>query len=128
MARVTKCTPEAISKAAELKGRGMFDKDIAAALNVSPSTLSCWLNHPKRNTEIEFSKALKEADAEFRQSLEARIIEASRTDWKAAAWLLERKFPMHYSLSPARFAAEAEPIDYEPDPLTKSLMELGAAL
>ena len=126
--RVTKCTIDAITKAVELKRGGMMDKDIAAVLCVSPSTLSGWINHPKNKNERELSKALKAADADFRQTLEARILEAGRTDWKAAAWLLERKFPKLYSLSPARFIEDAKDTDGEPDALTKSLMELGALL
>ena len=41
----------------------------------------------------EFSEELKVADAEGHGKLVARLYIAARGDWRAAAWLLSRKYP-----------------------------------
>ena len=128
MARRNPCTKEKVEKARQLKSTGLLDKDIAAIIGVNPATFSKWLNHPKTENQRELGKAIKSAEASWRGALEQRIIKASEGDWKAAAWLLERKDPKHYSLSPARFAETQTEVEEEPDALTKSLMELGAKL
>lgn len=50
----------------------------------------------------EFSLAVRKALAEWElEQLEA-IAEAGKKDWRASAWLLERRFPDEYG-PPARF-------------------------
>ena len=93
-----RCTQEAIARAVRLKKSGALDKDIAAAIGVRADTFSTWLNHPKSENQAQLSQELKKAEAEYYAALEGVIAKAARDrDWKAAAWLLERKRPERYA-------------------------------
>ena len=93
-----KCTKEAIETAVKLKKSGALDKDIAAALLVRPDTFSKWINHPKSDNQRQLSQALKKVEADYKASLLTIIYNnAVSKDWKAAAWLLERKYPQEYA-------------------------------
>lgn len=100
MARRPKCTLELIDEAAKLKTEGMTDKDICATLGIHPSSFYRWLNNPKTRLERELSDALKKAEAYYKQALTGLIKQAAierSSNWTAAAWLLERKFPDEYA-------------------------------
>ena len=93
-----KCTREAVDKAVGLKQSGVSDKDIAAALCVHPSTFSTWVNHPRTDNQRKLSKALKKAESDYKAYLLKLIRkQAAERDWKAAAWLLERKYPQEFA-------------------------------
>lgn len=93
-----KCTEELIERALKLKKGGANNADISAAVGVNPSTLSQWINHPKSKNQTALSKALKKAEADYKNALLAIIArDAKERDWKAAAWLLERKYPAEYA-------------------------------
>lgn len=93
-----KCTSEVIERAKRLKKMGAMDKDIAAACGVAPQTFSTWLNHPKSDKQRELGEALKKLEAEYYAQLEGIIMRSALDhDWKAAAWLLERKRPGQYA-------------------------------
>lgn len=93
-----KCTEDLIERAVKLKKGGANNADISAAVGVNPSTLSQWINHPKSKNQAALSKALKKAEADYKNALLAIIArDAKERDWKAAAWLLERKYPSEYS-------------------------------
>lgn len=97
-----KLTPELIEQAAQLKGEGLNNQDICAALGVSETAFYGWLQtedgegNPirKKPLEIELAEALKNAEAGFKRSLLESIRKAGRDkDWKANAWMLERLYP-----------------------------------
>ena len=93
-----KCTKEAIERAVDLKKGGAHNKDIAAALGIHQSTFYEWLSNPKSAKQKEFSERIKKAEADYKNALLVTIEKASRErDWKAAAWLLERKYPDEYA-------------------------------
>lgn len=95
---VHKCTREAVELAERLKRDGANDKDISAAVGVRPETFSTWKNHPKTDNQRQLAEALKKAEADYKNALLAVIMKAGRErDWKAAAWLLERKYPAEYA-------------------------------
>lgn len=97
MAR-TKLTKELVARAVQLKKGGANNKDIASALGVCEQTFYRWLSDPKNATQREFCEELKKAEADYKNALLAVIAKASKErDWKAAAWLLERKYPAEYS-------------------------------
>lgn len=104
-----KCTKAVIEQAVSLKKRGVSNKDIAASLGIVDATFCAWLHHPKTKMQIEFSEALKKAETDKRAALMESIIKAGQEkDWKASAWVLERQYPMEYSLSPKRLEAAIE--------------------
>ena len=96
--RKQKLDKDGIRRAVQLKKGGAANKDIAAALCVAEQTFSTWINHPKTDNQRELAEELKKAEAEYKNALLAIIAKAAREkDWKAAAFLLERKYPEEYS-------------------------------
>ena len=92
-----KCTKDVIKIAVKLKKHGALDKDIALACGVCPQTFSTWLHHPQTDNQREFSEAIKKCEVDFKDKLTQIIMrDAQEKDWKAAAWLLERKYPSEY--------------------------------
>lgn len=93
-----KCTAEAVKRAITLKKGGANNRDIAAALCIHESTFYEWIANPRTENQREFSEGLKKAEADYKNALLAIIMkDAKGKDWKAAAWLLERKYPEEYA-------------------------------
>lgn len=96
--RKPKLTPELHDRAVKLKKGGANNRDICAAVGIHESTFYAWVNDPKGKAQLEFSDAIKRAEADYKNALLAIIArDAQERDWKAAAWLLERKYPEEYS-------------------------------
>ena len=92
-----KCTPELIRRAVKLKKGGASNIDIAKALGISESTFYRWTSTPTSDNQRELSELLKKAEADYKNALMGIIAKAAQErDWKAAAWLLERKYPDEY--------------------------------
>lgn len=93
-----KLSKEAVKRAVQLKKGGANNVDIAAALGVCEQTFYRWIGDPKTELQRELRESLKKAEADYKNALLAVIAKASRErDWKAAAWLLERKYPQEYA-------------------------------
>lgn len=89
---------EGVKRAIQLKKGGANNVDIAAALGVSEQSFYKWIGDPKTPLQVELREGLKKAEADYKNALLAVIAKASRErDWKAAAWLLERKYPAEYA-------------------------------
>ena len=96
--RKPKCNAETIEKAVKLKKAGCNNKDIAAAIGIAEGTFYAWLNQPANKMHREFSESIKKAEADYKAALLSIIArDAQEKDWKAAAWLLERKYPAEYA-------------------------------
>lgn len=92
-----KCTPELIRRAVKLKKGGANNVDIAKAVGISESTFYRWVSTPKSDNQRELSESLKKAEADYKNALLGIIAKAAQErDWKAAAWLMERKYPDEY--------------------------------
>lgn len=92
-----KCTPELIRRAVKLKKGGANNQDIAKAVGIAESTFYRWTNTPTSERQRELSEELKKAEADYKNALQGIIAKAAQErDWKAAAWLLERKYPDEY--------------------------------
>lgn len=65
---------------------GSFDHVAARAAGIATSTFYAW-----KKEKPEFSEALKAATAKAEARNAARINEAAKKQWQAAAWYLERK-------------------------------------
>jgi transposase len=99
MARPTKFDQQKASRIIQSVGQGATFKDAAAIAGISYDTLNNWRGRGLRDEKggfFEFCHALTRAEAEGIESLVRRIHEASETDWRAAAWLLERRRPEVY--------------------------------
>lgn len=93
-----KCTAETIDAAIRLKKAGATNRDIAAGLCISETTFYRWVGDPKTDNQRKLSEALKKTEVDYKKSLQTIIYNAAVTrDWKAAAWLLERKYPQEFA-------------------------------
>ncbi len=108
----------------ESLAEGNYIEVATASAGITARTLRNWrksgeLAHRKRDegrdltpTEEVFAlflDALGEHRALGEEKLVRRIVTASRTDWKAAAWILERAFPKRW----AKREIPPDPIDYD---------------
>lgn len=104
-----KCTAELVRKAVKLKKGGAPNKSIAMALRISESTFYRWVSTPRTENQRELSEGLKKAEADYDNALLGIIAKAAQErDWKAAAWLLERKHPELYARPEVRLRAMQE--------------------
>lgn len=100
MARPTKLTPELQEKICKLiAATGCTVEGAAAAVDVAASTVYEWRSRgliERKGRFAEFAEALMRARAKSEAALVASIATAGKTDWRAAAWILERRFPDQY--------------------------------
>jgi transposase len=96
VARPTKLTAELTRKLGELVAAGVELPRAAACVGLAPRTVERWRARgaaaragPYRDLYLALEQA--DAQAEVRDIL--LIGKAAQTNWKAAAWRLERRFP-----------------------------------
>jgi len=109
----TKLTYELIDKMAALKGDGLSNKDICAAVGISETTLYRWLDEPKTKLHRALCESLKKAESDYKETLLNTIRDAAlakNSYWTAAAWLLERKYPEEYGQNRKTESDRAESI------------------
>ena len=100
--RETKFTYDLVAQCVELKRDGLCDADIIAAIGVHPSTFYRWLKdgeEAKTGVKRALYDELKKAESEYKRNLLTTIKSAAESRaqfWTAAAWPLERKYPMEY--------------------------------
>jgi hypothetical protein len=94
MSRTTKLTPEIQERIGEALRIGATHKHAAAYGGISETTFYEWLN---RNPAFaEFIRA-REGDASL--YLLGLVSRAAQTDWRAASWILEHRWPEDYAVS-----------------------------
>ena len=90
-----KITPELTERFVRAIRLGMRYVDACRYVNISPRTWGHWQNRGSMGEEpyASFLSAVKDAEAEGMLSCLESIERAHRNkDWKAAAWLLERRW------------------------------------
>lgn len=95
MARPTKLTPELQAKIAGAIAAGNYQETACELAGIHPSTFYLWMARGEggRKPYSEFFEAIKKAEAAAEAKRIQQITKASDTDWKAAAWYLERRYP-----------------------------------
>lgn len=98
MTRPSKFTPETVETLLNAIGRGLPFHLAAQAAGVAETTFYAWqAGKFPRNADKElkagFSEALTRARGLSALQLIETISDASAEDWRAAAWILERRFP-----------------------------------
>jgi transposase-like protein len=94
-----KLTPEMIKIAAKLIEEGNYISHVAQALGIERRTFYTWLEQGKKAThglKREFYEAVTQAEAKAVLRNIKIIQKAAETNWQAAAWWLERKFPEEF--------------------------------
>ena len=90
-----KMTPERVAIILEALGDGMTQRDASMLAGISEDTLCIW-----KRTNSEFSEQMGQKAIEYKRKMMKRIEKAGEKDWKATAWLLERKFKKDFSADP----------------------------
>lgn len=97
-----KLTYALVEQIVELKRDGLCDADIIAAIGVHQATFYRWIKEgeeAKGGVKRALCDELKKAESEYKRCLLTTIKGAAESRaqyWTAAAWLLERKYPMEY--------------------------------
>jgi len=92
MARPTKYTPETANRVLEGIRLGMTYRHAAMYAGIDETTLHRW-----RRRYAHFASQLQEAEGHAAAANMARIRKAAMDgDWRASAWLLERRWPEDY--------------------------------
>jgi hypothetical protein len=73
--------------------KGSTAKNACLLTGISEETYYEW-----KRSKPEFSESVERAKAEFYNGLVQIIVEAGKTDYKAAEWLLEHRFSEDYSI------------------------------
>lgn len=130
MPRPTKLTPKLQERIVGYVRAGAYVETAAAAAGIAKDTLYAWL---RRGAAAEspydaFAAAVEEAQAMAEMRDLALIGKAAESEWTAAAWRLERKYPDKYG---RRTKTElsgpgggAIPIDLSPDALAARILAL----
>jgi len=90
--RPSKYKPELVERIYHYIEAGLNDEDAALLAGISLQTFYTW-----KKEKPEFSEGIKKAKARFKEAGIKNIREAAKKDWKAWAWLLERKFPEEFA-------------------------------
>jgi transposase len=105
-------TPENCAAVIRAVKMGLHPDRAAEAAGVSRSTMRA---HRRRNEG--FATQIKEAEAFAEQDALGKIIKHSDSQWTAAAWLLERRFPERWARrDPDRVVAAKEIAKAGPKP------------
>jgi len=102
--RPSKCTRKRIDQIAELVRDGVPMRHAARAVGIGESTIHAWIARGTAEDSgiyRDLMEAVTRAQAESIAVLVARVSEAARTDWRAAAWLLTRRAPFDF-IDPAK--------------------------
>lgn len=94
--RPSKLTPEVQAELVKWIKAGNYIETAARLVGVSKRSVFTWLEKgdgQKRGRYAEFSRAVRGAMAEAEARLILLIDKSANTDWKAAAWRLERQYP-----------------------------------
>lgn len=98
--RPSKLTPERRKRLLDAIRAGAPKTHAAAAAGIDRETLRRWerrAEEPNAPAEyVAFAADLHACEAEAFVTLTATVRQAARTDWRAAAWLLERRAPDEY--------------------------------
>lgn len=101
MPQPTKLTPEAHKAIVARVLAGNYRETACAAAGICSRTLRDWLRRgasgkPEDAIYAAFSADLDKAEAASESRQIAALTQAAAKDWRAAAWLLEKKYPKRW--------------------------------
>lgn len=93
--RKLKLTKELVKKMVKLIRDGLFYKDVCKIVGIGETTFYRWMNFGERGIEpfLEFRVLVQRATAKAIIDNVKIISDASEKDWRASAWILEKRFP-----------------------------------
>ena len=116
MARPTKLTPEVQDLIVDGINAGLTFRLTCARVGVNPSTFYRWLDTgetAKIGRYREFYEAVERAKADSALRLVSQITLQALTDWRAAAFMLERRFPEDYGKRTELTGKDGGPVKVE---------------
>jgi hypothetical protein len=125
--RPTKLTDSVIAKLVLFISAGNPYKIACAAVGVGYSTFAGWMAAAESGDPEyqDFLEHITHAQAEAAQRLLAKVEGAADDDWRAAAWILERRFPEHFAKVRPDFSAPKVPQQHLHLHILQSLKERG---
>jgi hypothetical protein len=98
--RPTKLTPERADDLIVLLAARVPVEVAARSVNISRRTLDRWLRQEDFRQRVEQARAAgpQATDALSEARAVVLILRAAQTDWRAAAWWLERRHPERWAL------------------------------
>jgi transposase len=112
--RPTNLTPECHATIVKAVRQGMYVKSAVEGAGITEATYYRWLERGRRGEEPfeSFLIDVEQASAEATLDALGVIRKAAETDWRAAAWFLERRFPGQYGKH-ARSSREDETVAFD---------------
>ena len=107
----SKLTPKMLQRVDKALRRGLYRKDAAKWAGISRTTFCSWLSlgkAQKRGKFREFLDMVLDAEQETKNLMLGSVLKAAAKDWKAAAWWLERKFPLDWGKADSHVAARRD--------------------
>ena len=102
----TKFTPRARRIVLEYLRDGTFKSTAAEAAGISPNTLENWLlrgESEEKGAYRQFYVEFKQVEAAVKRDyIQCILTAAHKGDWRAASWLLARRFPSLWGAEAAR--------------------------
>ncbi len=118
--RARKLTPDLAARILALVRAGHAPQGAARASGVGVTTWKGWLRAGRAGTDPEYARLvedLEDAQEQSKAVLLSRLLQAAKDDWRASAWLLERRWPEEFgrrdqlvleAASPAREVGEED--------------------
>jgi hypothetical protein len=128
MAAPSKFSRETVTAVLAGIGAGLPYRLAAEAAGISETTFHAWQQgrFPRgadKQLKVEFSEQLTRAKGQSAARLTALISTAAQDDWRAAAWLLERRFPRDFAKDASLYerldALEASLQETQPQPIRR---------
>lgn len=107
-------TEEIVSQILVLLRQGNYIGTVCQAVGLPRRTFGEWMargksDSPDDSIYVDFREQVTQARAVGEARSVASIVTASKDDWKAAAWLLERQYPERWGKTSVRMRDEAPP-------------------
>ena len=101
MASRMKLTPKRYEVIIGMLEKGHYDTTAARTAGIAPGTMKSWIDKGRKDEDgiyYEFALAVEVAHQKGEGFLVGKIIDAvDANDWRAAAWILERKYHKNWS-------------------------------
>ena len=115
MGRPTDCTPELTAALCDELKLGMTIRAACQHVGIDDSTYRKWMMRGEDGEEpfVTFRTAATRAKADGIRALVVTVRKAAKDDWRAAAWMLERREPEEWSKRTEVTGASGGPIQIE---------------
>ena len=115
MSRNLKFNKDLLSKITGYIEGGLSNKDAAKLVGICESTFYKWQSNDNDNPlseaqKTEFMESMDIARVKRRYTLTRRILEASKKQWRAGAWYLERTCPEEFAKKEPKYIKVEESV------------------